>query len=123
MNINIKATNMELTEAISAYVEKKVRSLEKFINKSGDGAQVQVEVGKTTNHHNKGDIFRAEMNVSLSGNAYQFRAASETEDLYAAIDMARDDLERELTRFKGKRESLYRRGAKTLKNLMKRFSE
>jgi len=123
MNINIKATNTELTPAIRDYVEKKVTSLEKFISKYGENAQVQVEVGKTTHHHNKGDVFRAEMNVSLAGNAYQFRAEAETIDLYAAIDMAKDELERELSRFKGKRESLYRRGAKTLKNLMKRFSE
>lgn len=121
MNINIKATNMELTPAIRDYVEKRMAHLEKFISKHGDNAQVQVEVGKTTHHHNKGDVFRAEMNVTLSGNSYQFRAEAETEDLYAAIDLAKDELERELISFKGKREAIYRRGAKTLKSLMKRF--
>ena len=121
MNINIKATNMELTDAIRDYVGKKIDSLEKFISQRGSNAQVQVEVGKTTHHHQKGDVFRAEINISLSGNSYQFRAESETEDLYAAIDLARDEMERELTHFKGKKQALYKRGAKTLKSLLKRF--
>jgi putative sigma-54 modulation protein len=121
MNITIKGTNIELTPAIRDYVEKKVGNLEKFISKHGDNALVEVEVGKTTQHHQKGDIFRAEINLSLAGNAYQFRADAETTDLYAAIDLAHDEMEVELNRFKGKRESRYRRGAKTLKNLIKRF--
>lgn len=121
MNINIKATNMELTQAIRDYVEKRIASLEKFIAAHGDNAQVQVEVGKTTNHHQKGDVFRAEMNISLAGKSYQFRAEAETADLYASVDRARDEMEAELKRFKGKREALYKRGAKTLKGLIKRF--
>ncbi len=121
MNINIKATNMDLTSAIRDYVENKIGNLEKFISKYGDNAQVQVEVGKTTQHHQKGDVFRTEINISLAGNSYQFRAESETDDLYASIDLAKDELERELVSFKGKREAIYRRGAKTLKSLLKRF--
>lgn len=121
MNINIKATNMDLTDAIRDYAEKRVESLRKFLSDGGDNVQVQIEVGKTTNHHKSGDIFRAEINLSLAGNATQFRAEAETADLYAAIDMARDELEVELKRYKGKKEALYKRGAKTLKSLMKRF--
>ena len=112
---------MELTPAIREYVEKRIESLKKFMGSIPDTTHVQVEVGKTTNHHHKGDIFRAEMNVTLSGNSYQFRAEAETEDLYAAIDLAKDELERELQTFKGKKVALYKRGAKTLKNLVKRF--
>jgi len=33
MNINIKATNMELTGAISDYVNKRLVTVEKFIKK------------------------------------------------------------------------------------------
>lgn len=121
MNINIKATNMDLTDAIRDYAEKRVESLGKFLSDGGDNVQVQIEVGKTSNHHKSGDIFRAEINLSLAGNATQFRAEAETADLYAAIDMARDELEVELKRYKGKKEALYKRGAKTLKSLMKRF--
>lgn len=121
MNITIKATNMDLTDAIRDHAEKRVESLGKFLPNQGDNVQVQVEVGKTSNHHKSGDIFRAEINLSLAGNATQFRAEAETADLYAAIDMARDELEVELKRYKGKKEALYKRGAKTLKSLMKRF--
>ena len=110
---------MELTEAIRNYVNKRVASLEKLLNK--DNTIVEVEVGKTTMHHNKGDFFKAEINISSGGN--RFFANSEKDDLYSAIDEVRESIFRELTKNKDKKMTLYKRGASSVKKMLKGFSK
>lgn len=118
MQIKIKTTNIELTDAIEAYVEEKVRSVEKFAVPHVDENPIaEVEIGKTTNHHNSGDVFRAEVNLRVRGK--QFRATSEKNDLYAAIDDMRNELVRELNSHKDKARTLVRRGAGMVKNILR----
>lgn len=121
ININIKATNMELTPAIRDYVEKRFASLEKFIVHSPEESpSMNIEVGKTTNHHKHGDVYKSEVNLLFKGKT--FYVVSEKEDLYAAIDDAKEDLERELVSKKDKSMTLYKRGAARVKNLLKGIS-
>lgn len=118
MQIKIKTTNIEMTDAISSYVEEKLQSLEKFaIPHDEENPLLYVDIGKTTNHHQSGDIFRAEVTMNVRGK--QFRAVSKKEDLYAAIDDMRAELMRELTSYKTKERSLARRGAGMIKNLLR----
>ena len=115
MNIIVKGSHMDLTEAIRDYVEKKVRTLEKFLDAN---ARIEAEVGKTTNHHKHGDIFRAELNISHQGKMTFVKA--EEADLYAAIDKVRDEAAHVLTSKKDKRQSLFRRGAQKMKGMFRR---
>ncbi len=123
MQIIIKATNMELTPAIQGHIEEKVGSLKKFIHLSGPGVQARVEVGITTKHHQSGDIFRAEIQIRLPHIEKNIRTESEQNDLYIAIDDARDQMKRELRGTKEKRETLIRRGARMFKRLIPFFGE
>ena len=116
MNINIKATGIELTEAIRNYVLKKISSVEKYTEKK-EGVIAQVEVGKTTKHHKSGDVFRAE--VKMSGAGIDVYAVSEGPDLYAAIDLVEAEVTRELLRLKGRQASLLRRGERMIKDMMR----
>ena len=85
MRISKKATNVQLSEAIEDYLEKHLIShLERFVDKSDESASLSIEVGRTTRHHHKGDIFRAEVNLHVAGR--NLRAESERNDLYVAID-------------------------------------
>ena len=120
MKINIKATGIELTPAISAYVEKKISSIEKFGGKATN-ATALVEVGKSTRHHKSGDVFRAE--VHITGGGLDLYAVSETNDLYAAIDIVKDEIVHNMLQLKGKRETLARKGAGLMKNMMKGLSD
>ena len=118
MKINIKATGIELTPAISNYVNKKISSIEKYIDKKNVQATVaQVEVGKNTRHHKTGNVFRAE--VHITGAGLDLYAVSEMDDLYAAIDIVKDEIIHSLVQVKGKKETLTRRGAKIIKNMLK----
>jgi putative sigma-54 modulation protein len=115
MNIIVKGSHMDVTESIREYLEKKVMTLEKFLDPN---ARVEAELGKTTNHHKHGDIFRAELNINNEGRTTFVQA--EEADLYAAIDKVRDEAADVLASKKDKRQSLFRKGAQKMKNLFKR---
>ena len=118
---NIKATNIELTEKIKDYVEKKVGDFEKFFKYSEEDVIFAVEIGKTTNHHKQGEVYKAEINFSFGGTSYY--ALSEEADLYLAIDEAKKDAERQLVEKKDRNDTLFRRGARSVKKMMKGLSK
>ncbi len=115
MNIIIKATGIELTDPIRDYVQKRISSIEKFIIQKG--IPVYVEIGKTTDHHKSGDIFRAEVSLEYKGS--KIYTVVERDDLYSAIDGVEDSLYREITTNQDKTRSLWKRGAQQVKNIMK----
>ncbi|MDP2638886.1 MAG: ribosome-associated translation inhibitor RaiA [Candidatus Azambacteria bacterium] len=117
MKINLKTKNFEITPSIREYVQEKLDNLDKFLPKD-ESIFADVELGKTTEHHQKGDIFRVEINLTVPGRL--IRAVAEESDLYAAIDVAKDGLQREITVNKEKKISLYRRGARLFKRLLRR---
>ncbi len=116
MHINIKTTTISLTPAISDYVEKHLGSIEKFLE-NDPSVKFDLELGKTTNHHKRGDIFRAEIHiVAKDQNIY---TSVEKEDLYVAIDLVRDEVLRKLKSIKDKKQSLVRKGGARVKNIIK----
>ena len=100
MNINIKATQVDLTPALKEYVEEKIGSLAKFLKRWEKEAPIEawVEVARTSNHHHKGEVFRAEGDIKVSGQV--FRATEEDADLRVAIDRVRDKLQAEIVKYK-----------------------
>ena len=93
--------------------------IEKFI-KEGEKVIAYVEVGKTTNHHKQGDVFRAEFNIEISGK--KFYAVSEEADLYAAIDGVKEEIVRQITTTKDRKQTLFKRGAMSVKKMLKGVS-
>jgi putative sigma-54 modulation protein len=118
MNINIKAKNIELTDAIKNYVEKRAVSLEKFIHDDPENILAEIEVGKISRHHKSGDIFCAEMTLSFKGKT--INVIAETNDLYASIDEIRAKAERECTTLKDKELTLVKRGSAKIKKILHR---
>ena len=119
MKINLKGSNLALTPQIREYLDTRLAHLQKFLPEGDDASVIDVELGKPTNHHHTGDIFRAEINVNIGSRT--FRAVSEQQDLFAAIDDMKDEIARELSSEKEKRISLVRRGGQKLKNLLRTF--
>jgi ribosome-associated translation inhibitor RaiA len=74
----------------------------------------------TSSHHKSGDIFSAEVSVTTPLGK-QYFAASQKSDLYEAIDDVRSEITRELSSAKGKKETMFRRGAQRVKDLLKGF--
>ena len=117
---NIKATNIELTDSIRDYIEKRLALAGKYVP-TEDVHTIYVNVGKTTNHHKQGEFFKAEFDVTIDGES--FHADAETEDLYVSIDEAHDELVRQIKDRKDHKISLVRRGARSVKKMLKGLSK
>jgi putative sigma-54 modulation protein len=98
----IKATNMELTPAIRDYVEMKMNYVGELLP-DNPSIVADVEVGKTTHHHSKGEVMRCEVNLRVPGDL--LRVEKTEKDLYKAIDKVKDHLARQVKVWKGKLES------------------
>jgi ribosomal subunit interface protein len=114
MSISIKTTLIELTPALTDYTEKRLGTITKH---SESSIIIAIEIGKTTMHHRNGEVFRAEVNVTTALGK-QYRAVSEKADLYEAIDDTRNEIIRQLKEGKDRTQTLFRRGAKKIKNLI-----
>ncbi len=114
MKIIIKGTNIKLSPSINQYIEKKIGQLEKFLKKYNPQLiEARVEVGKITRGQRQGDIFRAEVNLSINGQL--IRVEKTEESLMAAIDLVKDELHREIRQRKDKRMTILIRGARSWK--------
>jgi putative sigma-54 modulation protein len=121
MKINEKGTNMKISSEIKDYLYKKLAHIDKFLDPNDQSILCDVELGKTTNHHKGGEVFKAEINLHIAGK--NLRAVSEMEDLFAAIDVAKDEMIRELQLNKEKRVSSVKRGGAKIKNIIKGVSD
>ena len=99
MNIQIKATKIDLTPDIKNYIQKKVDMLEKYLG-NFQVFNCDFEVEMTTNHHVKGRIYRAECNLNLGDKL--LRVEKSEEELYKAIDKVKDHLAEAIKKYKGK---------------------
>lgn len=97
--VEILGTNIELTEAIKKYVHDKLQVVAKLTTKF-EPCDVRVDVGMDGKHHKKGDIYRAEFNLTIPGT--MLRAEAKKDELYAAIDVAANELRRQVKDYKEK---------------------
>lgn len=114
--IKVKATNYEYTPEVAEALKKRLRTLERFIPQDETNLLCEVELEKLNDQH-AGRVFRAEINFTM-GSAF-LRAEALEERMEDAIDRAKDDLKREMRRTHGKKQSLMRRGAQRIKDLMR----
>ena len=125
MRIIIKAKNLELTENLKSFVEKKIGSIKKFIDilkedtpeKGKTLAEIFVELEKETEHHKKGKIFLVKTQVNLPGKS--LTAWSKADDLFKAIIGAKDELKTEIEKYKFKNTDKRRRQQRRSKNEFK----
>jgi ribosomal subunit interface protein len=114
MKIIIKTKNLEQSETLSTFIEKKFEGLKKFINilKKEDEigktlAEVFVEVERETKHHRNGEIFLVKTQVILPGRSIVAEATGE--DLFSTVVKAKDELKGEIEKYKVKKTDKTRR--------------
>ena len=91
MNIKVTGKNLEITDAIRQYVTDKADRLEKF-----EGANTELTVVCRVEREDQ----IAEMQLSHNGEFIKIE--EKNDDLYAAIDLAFDRLERQMRKAKEK---------------------
>lgn len=114
--ISIKTTGLESTPALVEFVNSKLSQLDRFLS-AGQEALIEVEIGKTTTHHKQGEVFRAEINLRLNGDFYRTEEVSE--DLYAAIEIAKDELVNQIANRQDKKHTKQVRGGRKIKDFLK----
>ena len=105
MKINLKAKGFEITDAIYEYTQEKMDMLDKYF---GDTPikNCDVEVEKTVGGQNKGDVFRAEVNLEVPHEL--LRVEKTASDLYKAIDKVKDHLSEVIVKYRGKNRDKFR---------------
>lgn len=97
MIITMHGTGLELTAHIREYAEEKISGLTKYFKNI---VKAEIDLGLTSNHHHKGDIYYAEVNLHLPRRVV--RVVKEEKDLYKAIDKVKDHLKVDLEKTKEK---------------------
>lgn len=91
MNINITGKNIDLTEAIKSYIEEKLHKLDRYLSEIEPvEASAKIESNK-----GRGERWQ-KIEVTLSIPRLVIRAEEWGEDLYGAIDIVQEKLERKL---------------------------
>lgn len=110
MNLQLSGKNIDLTEALKQYVDEKIGGLDRF-NEHVTDARVTLECIRE--HH--ADSFKATAQFHV-GHEVLFTeevAAS----MYAAIDIVKDEMERQLRDLKAKLETKHRKANQTQRDM------
>ena len=92
MNLNVSGHHVEVTPAILSYVRSKLERISRHFDDVID-AHVILTVNKV----------RQKAEVTLHVRGKDLHCESEEDDLYAAIDLLADKLDRQVLRYKDKR--------------------
>jgi len=96
MNIQFYAKNLELTGQIKDYINDKIGGLDKY---EANITECQIDLSKDA-HHQKGKIYRFEVNLKLSYDKKLIRTVIKAENIMSAIDLAKDKLQRQIAKIK-----------------------
>jgi putative sigma-54 modulation protein len=94
MQLIIKGKNMNISDSLRDYVDKKIGRLSRFLPDISE-ARVELSVQKT-----KSSQDRQVVQVTMRSNGTILRAEERNADMLAAIDAVKDKLQRQIKRFK-----------------------
>jgi ribosomal subunit interface protein len=102
MRIMIQGTNLELTDDVRDLVDEKVAVLSQLLEDiDPETVEARVEVGVPQEHAISRGIHRAEINLRLPGKL--LRAEAEARTLPAALTDARNELQKQIEEYRGRR--------------------
>lgn len=101
MQLLIKGKNIELSEKMRDYVEKKLGRLDRYLDNITQ-TEVEVSMEKT-----RAATDRYVVEVTMIANGSILRGEEKSADVYSAVDSVLDVMQRRVTRYK---EKLYQRG-------------
>ena len=99
MKLNIRGDKLVVTDAIKSYIDEKISKLNKYFDNEDIEAKIVIKVSNN----------REIIEVTVPTNKYTLRAEERHEDLYAAIDLVIDKLERQIRKNKTKLNDRYKK--------------
>ena len=91
MKYNIRGNKIDVTESINDYLKSKLSKVEKYFDDDVEAKAIISAKGK-----------EQKVEVTIWSGKYNVRAEEINEDLYSAIDLVVDKLERQLKKYKDK---------------------
>jgi len=114
MEIKFFIKDVDLTDSLRAYIEKKVQVFVEKYFKELEILEVRVELGVDHHHHHHGKVQRVEITICVPHQI--LRAEESANDIYTAFDGIIPKLETQIEKYKYKKNSKYKsQNAKTLK--------
>ena len=104
MQLSITGKNLEITDSLKQYVEKKIGRLDRYLPNNILEGRVELAV-ESTRAAKDSQVAQ----VTLRTKRAVLRAEESSADMFASIDAVFDKMQRQIDRFKGKRSA--KRGA------------
>ncbi len=98
VKVDIYPKNIEVTSRISDYVDKKVSKLDRYLSDIEE-TRVDLEYQKSM----RSPTDRQVAQITIRGRGYILRTEERSDDIFAAIDLALDKMQRKMERLKGRR--------------------
>lgn len=102
LNFNIRGENIEVTPAIREHVESKINKVERYFN---DDFQANANVNLKVFNNSE-----TKVEVTIPMKSLTLRAEERHSDMYAAVDLIIDKLERQIRKHKTKVNRKFREG-------------
>ena len=99
LEVEVYGRNLEVTDRILDYTKKKVSKLDRFLS---DAEAARVDLAYIKSARSAAD--RQVAQITIHGKGYILRAEERSDDVFTAFDSALDKLERQMERYKGKRQ-------------------
>lgn len=97
LEVEIYGRNMEVTDRIKDYVNKKVSRLDRFLN---DVDEARVDLAYVKSARSAAD--RQVAQITVRGKGIVLRSEERADDIYSALDTALEKMQRQMERYKGK---------------------
>jgi len=112
--INYKFNDHPEAQALAPVVDQKLHAFDKYLH-GEEAITCDVEFEKVAPSQS-GNIYRVEVNCMIDGTMY--RAEATEESFERAIDEARNELDKEIRRAKGKQAALHKQAGREAKEQM-----
>jgi putative sigma-54 modulation protein len=99
VEVQVYGRNVEVTDRIYDYAKKKVSKLDRYLN---DVDEARVDLAYIKSARSAED--RQVAQITVRGKGYILRAEERSDDVFTALDSALEKLQRQMERFKGKRQ-------------------
>ncbi|HJW90384.1 MAG TPA: ribosome-associated translation inhibitor RaiA [Anaerolineales bacterium] len=97
LSVEIYGKNLEVTDRISDYVNKKISKLDRYLGEIDD-ARVDLAYVKSARSASDRQVAQ----ITLRGRGFILRAEERGDDIFAALDTALSKMQRQIERYKGK---------------------
>jgi putative sigma-54 modulation protein len=98
LEVDVYGRNLELSDRLQDYVIEKVTKLDRYLP---DIDEARVDLSYVKSARSAAD--RQVAQVTLRGKGFILRSEERADDIFAAVDTALDKLQRQIERYKGKR--------------------